>query len=223
MINKPEFSIPEPTLRRLPRYYNYLKELLKSGREIVSCTHIGKDLDLDPPQIRKDLAYTGIRGVPKVGYQVEVLLNSIEEFFGWNNMDEAFLVGVGNMGRALIDYQGFRRYGFKIVAAFDNSPDIVGKTFGGVEVLPLSKLTNLCSRMNIKIGVITTPDHAAQEAADLMIAGGIIGIWNFAPAEIRTPEGVIVQNENLATGLAVLSKKLQILKQSGKFRQEVDQ
>lgn len=221
MSNKPESSIPEPTLRRLPRYYNYLKSLLHKGREVVSCTHIGKDLELDPPQIRKDLACTGIRGVPKVGYQIEVLLNSIEEFFGWNKMDEVFLVGVGNMGRALIDYKGFQRCGFKIVAAFDSSPEIVSKTFGGLEILPVSKLTNLCTRMNIKIGVITTPENSAQETADLMIAGGIIGIWNFAPAEIRTPEGVIVQNESLTTGLAVLSKKLQGLKQSGKFNQEV--
>lgn len=222
MISKPEFSIPEPTLRRLPRYYNYLKELLKVGREIVSCTHIGKDLDLDPPQIRKDLAFTGIRGVPKVGYQVEVLLKSIEDFFGWNNIDEAFLVGAGNMGRALIGYQGFSRYGFKIIAAFDNAPEIIGQTINGVEVLPLSKIKSLCKRMNVKIGVIATPAHAAQEVAEMMIAGGIRGIWNFAPAEIRAPEGVIVQNENLATGLAVLCKKLQMLQQSGKFRQEVE-
>jgi len=221
MNGKPDYNIPEPTLRRLPRYYNYLKALLNRGREVVSCTHIGKDLELDPPQIRKDLAYTGIRGLPKVGYQVEELIKSIEDFFGWNNIDEAFLVGVGNMGRALIDYKGFSRYGFKIIAAFDNDSEIVGKTFGGVEVLPLNKLTSLCQRMNVHIGVITTPDHAAQEVADMMIAGGIIGIWNFAPAEIRTPEGVIVQNENLAAGLSVLCKKLQMLKQSGKIRQEV--
>lgn len=217
MVNKPEFSIPEPTLRRLPRYYNYLKSLLHNGREVVSCTHIGKDLKLDPPQIRKDLAYTGIRGLPKVGYQIDLLLNSIAEFLGWNNMEEAFLVGIGNMGRALIDYKGFQRCGFKIVAAFDHSPEVVGKTFGGLEILPVSKLTNLCLRMNVKIGVITTPENTAQEAADLMIAGGILGIWNFAPSEIRTPEEVIVQNESLTTGLAVLSKKLQMLKQSGKF------
>ncbi|MBU1107774.1 MAG: redox-sensing transcriptional repressor Rex [Candidatus Riflebacteria bacterium] len=220
MITKPEFSIPEPTLKRLPRYYNYLKGLLNKGREVVSCTHIGKDLDLDPPQIRKDLAYTGIRGIPKVGYQVEVLLNSIEEFFGWNSCDEAFLVGAGNIGRALINYQGFQRYGFRIVAAFDNSPEIVGKRIDKIEVLPLAKLTNLCLRMNVKIGVITTPDHAAQEVADMMIAGGIKGIWNFAPAEIKTPEGVIVQSENLAAGLSMLSKKLQMLQKSGKIRQE---
>lgn len=220
-MNRQVVHVPEPTLRRLPVYHHYLKGLLAAGREAVSCTHIGKDLDLDPPQIRKDLAFTGIRGLPKVGYQVEVLLRCIEDFFGWNRIDEAFLAGTGNLGRALLGYEGFQRYGFKIVAAFDNAPEMFGKTIRDVKVLPIEKLSNLCKRMKIKIGVIATPDNAAQEIADLMVDGGIRGIWNFAPAAIKVPDGVVVQNENLASGLAVLSKKLQLLMQSGKFRQEV--
>ncbi len=214
-------NVPEPTLRRLPLYHHYLKGLLAIGREAVSCTHIGNDLNLDPPQIRKDLAFTGIRGMPKVGYQVEVLMNCIEEFFGWNRIDEAFLVGAGNLGRALLGYEGFQRYGFKIVAAFDSSEDQIGKTFHDVKILPVSKLTNLCARMKVKIGVISTPEKSAQEIADMMIEGGIKGIWNFAPTALKVPEGIIVQNENLASGLAVLTKKLQLHMQSGKFRQEV--
>lgn len=214
-------KVPEPTLRRLPLYYQYLKSVLATGREVISCTHIGNDLNLDPPQIRKDLAYTGIRGLPKVGYQIEALLNSLESFFGWNRIDEAFLVGVGNIGRALLKYDGFQRYGFKIIAAFDRDPSLVGQSFCDVKVLNISKLPNLCSRMKVRIGVIATPESAAQEVADQMISGGIRGIWNFAPAALKVPDGVIVQNENLAAGLAVLSKKLQLLMQSGKLRQEV--
>ncbi len=220
-MNKQIVHVPEPTLRRLPLYYHYLKSVLAGGREAISCTHIGNDLNLDPTQIRKDLAYTGIKGMPKVGYQIDNLLNCLEDFFGWNRIDEAFLVGVGNIGRALLKYDGFKRYGFKIVAAFDIDPVSVGKTFCDVKVLPVDKLQNLCGRMKVKIGVIATTEDAAQEVADQMIAGGIRGIWNFAPAAIKVPDGVIVQNENLAAGLAVLSKKLQLLMQSGKFRQEV--
>ncbi len=220
-MNKQVVHVPEPTLRRLPLYYQYLKTVLATGREAISCTHIGKDLDLDPPQIRKDLAYTGIRGMPKVGYQIESLLKSLESFFGWNRIDEAFLAGVGNLGRALLKYEGFERYGFKIVAAFDTDPAIVGQSFCDVKVLHADKLPNLCTRMKIRIGVITTGENVAQKIADQMIEGGIRGIWNFAPVAIKVPEGVIVQNENLAAGLAVLSKKLQLLMQSGKFRQEV--
>ncbi|MDD3146308.1 MAG: redox-sensing transcriptional repressor Rex [Candidatus Riflebacteria bacterium] len=220
-MNNSISHIPEPTLRRLPLYYHYLKTVLANGREVISCTHIGNDLNLDPPQIRKDLAYTGIRGLPKVGYQVESLLKSLENFFGWNRIDEAFLAGVGNMGKALLKYEGFQRYGFKIVAAFDTDAAIVGQSFCDVKVLHSDKLTNLCTRMKVRIGVISTPESAAQQIADQMVAGGIRGIWNFAPAVIKVPEGVIVQNENLASGLAVLSKKLQLLMQSGKLRQEV--
>lgn len=220
-MNKQIVHVPEPTLRRLPLYYHYLKSVLAGGREAISCTHIGNDLNLDPTQIRKDLAYTGIKGMPKVGYQIDNLLNCLEDFFGWNRIDEAFLVGVGNIGRALLKYDGFKSYGFKIVAAFDIDPVSVGKTFCDVKVLPVDKLQNLCGRMKVKIGVIATTEDAAQEVADQMIAGGIRGIWNFAPAAIKVPDGVIVQNENLAAGLAVLSKKLQLLMQSGKFRQEV--
>lgn len=221
MNARSDVSIPEPTLRRLPRYYNYLKGLRARGRDVVSCTHIGNDLGLEPPQIRKDLAVTGIRGLPKVGYQVDQLLKSIEDFFGWNQTDEAFLVGVGHLGHALMNYRGLSHCGFRIVAAFDNSQEIVGQVFAGVEVLPVSKLTSLCRRMHINVGVITTPAEAAQETADMLIAGGVKGIWNFAPAEIRVPEGVIVQNENLAAGLSVLCKRLQMLQLSDDFSQEV--
>lgn len=214
-------GVPEPTLRRLPLYYHYLKSVFEKGREYISCTHIGQDLDLDPPQIRKDLAFTGIRGLPKVGYQIESLLSSIEGFFGWNNMDEAFLVGVGNLGKALLGYDGFSRYGFKIIAAFDSNPEIVGKKIHGIEVLPLEKLGNLCSRMQVKIGVLTVPESGAQKVAEIMVEGGIRGIWNFAPVALKVPDEVIVQNENIASGLAVLTKKLQTSLQTAKNKQEV--
>ncbi len=210
-MEKKVWSVPEPTLRRLPLYYHYLKNLLKRGREVVSCTHIGNDLNLEPPQIRKDLAYTGIRGLPKVGYHVPVLVERIENFFGWNNSCEAFLVGVGHLGQALLGYEGFDHYGFKIVAAFDSDKEKIGSTVNEIKVLDIEKLTNLSLRMNVKLGVIATPIQFAQDVADKMIEGGIIGIWNFAPTALQVPEGIIVQNENIASGLAVLSKKLQLL------------
>lgn len=213
--------IPEPTLRRLPIYYHYLKKTLANGREAISCTHIGNDLNLEPPQIRKDLAYTGIRGMPKVGYQIETLLRRLEDFFGWNRIDEAFLVGVGNIGKALLKYEGFQRYGFKLVAAFDNAPQVIGTTVSAVKVLSIEKLTTLALRMKINIGVIATPEEVAQKVADQMVDGGIRAIWNFSPATLKVPEGVIVQNENISSGLAILSKKLELMMQTGKLRQEV--
>lgn len=212
-------SVPEPTLKRLPLYYHYFKRLLADGRDVVSCTHIGNDLDFDPPQIRKDLAYTGIRGVPKVGYTLPELLDRIERFFGWNRVDEGFLVGVGNLGRALLGYKGFENYGFNIVAAFDSDPAKVHTTVSGIKVLDMSKLSDLAKRMKVSVGLIATPDVQAQGVADVMISGGIAAIWNFAPICLKTPDHIIVQNENLGVGLAVLTKKLQL--QSETITQEV--
>jgi len=199
---------PEPTLRRLPLYHHYLKTLADRGRDVVSCTHIGTDMHLDPTQVRKDLAVTGIRGQPKVGYRISQLLTSIEEFLGWNNLTDAFLVGAGHLGQALLGYEGFRRYGLRIVAIFDNDPAKIDTTIADCKVLPSEKIANLARRMKIRLGIITVPASAAQQVAEALVEGGITGIWNFAPTALSLPEEVIVQTENLASGLAVLSTKL---------------
>jgi redox-sensing transcriptional repressor len=208
-MQKPIIAVPEPTLRRLPLYYHYLKSVAARGREFISCTHIGKDLNLDSTQVRKDLAFTGIRGLPKVGYKIEVLINSIEEFFGYNRIDEAFLIGVGNLGKALLGYKGFDHYGFKIIAAFDSDEQVIGRDIHGVTVLPMSKLENLCKRMQVKIAVLTVPETAAQQVTDILVKDGIKGIWNFAPVSLKVPQDVLVENETIAAGLAVLTRKLQ--------------
>jgi len=206
--NKQERVASEPTLRRLPTYHHYLKTLAERGRDVVSCTHIGNDLRLDPTQVRKDLAVTGIRGLPKVGYRIDQLLTCIEEFLGWNNTTEAFLAGTGHLGQALLGYEGFRRYGLEIVAAFDSDEAKIGTTVAGHKILPVDKLANLARRMKIRLGIIAVPAAAAQQVAEAMAEGGITGIWNFAPAALSLPPEVLVQNENLASGLAVLSAKI---------------
>jgi len=199
---------PEPTLRRLPAYHRFLKRLETQGRAVVSCTHIAADLALDPTQVRKDLAVTGIVGRPKVGYAVPALIAAIEHFLGWDNTTEAFLVGAGSLGTALLGYEGFREHGLQIVAAFDVDDVKIGQQIHGKRVLPLRKLSSLARRMHVRLGIITTPAGAAQEVADLMVEGGIKGIWNFAPASLKLPAGVIVENMQLSSSLAVLSNKL---------------
>ncbi len=206
---------PEPTLRRLPTYHRFLRRLQAQGRAAVSCTHIAEDLGLDPTQVRKDLAVTGIVGRPKVGYAVPALMAAIEHFLGWDNTTEAFLVGAGSLGTALMGYEGFREHGLDIVAAFDVDDAKVGETVHGKRVLPLRKLVNLAQRMHVHVGIITTPAEGAQEVADLMAEGGLRAIWNFAPASLRVPEGVVVENVQLSSSLAVLTSKLQdVLRQS---------
>jgi len=202
-------TIPEPVLRRLPVYYQYLKKQLQAGSlEFISCTKIAEELNLVPIQVRKDLEMTGAQGRPKVGYSVSELLKAIEDFLGWNNTTEAFLVGVGNLGSALLGYKGFKDYGLDIVAGFDSNPAKIGKEINGRKILPVKKLPDMIERMGIKIGVLAAPAEYAQALADIMVRSGIKAIWNFAPQKITVPGNIIVQHENLASSLAVLSKRL---------------
>ena len=199
---------PEPALRRLPTYHRFLKRLQGQGRAAVSCTHIADDLALDPTQVRKDLALTGIVGRPKVGYEVPALIAAIEHFLGWDNTTEAFLAGAGSLGTALMGYEGFREHGLDIVAAFDVDDAKVGQLIHGKRVMPVRKLPDLAQRMHIHLGIITTPADSAQQIADLMIEGGIKGLWNFAPVSLKVPADIIVENVQLSSSLAVLSRKL---------------
>jgi redox-sensing transcriptional repressor len=200
--------VSEPTLKRLPPYHRFLKEWQAAARETVSCTDIGRELKLDPTQVRKDLESVGIVGRPRVGYITAAILAELEQFLGWNNVNEAFLVGAGSMGSALLGYRKFEQCGLKIVAAFDVDPSKVGGEIHGKHVLALDKLPDLARRMHILIGILTVPAEAAQAVADLMVSGGINAIWNFAPIRLRMPEQVIVHNEDLYSSLASLSQKL---------------
>ena len=200
--------VPEPTLKRLPLYHRVLERWRADGRQTVSCTDIGNELDLDPTQIRKDLESVGIAGRPRIGYALSNVIGGLEHFLGWNNVHDAFLVGAGSMGSALLGYNKFEQYGLKIVTAFDLDPSKIGTKIHGKHVLPLDKLPNLAQRMHILIGIITVPATEAQAVADLMVEGGIRAIWNFAPIRLHAPEHVIVHNEDLYCSLAALSQKL---------------
>jgi redox-sensing transcriptional repressor len=201
-------SIPQPSLSRLPQYHHFLVELKAKGVSQVSCSTIGEALNLVPVQVRKDLQYTGIVGKPKTGYSVDELVRSIETFLGWNNVNEAFLAGAGNLGTALLGHERFSRFGLRIVAAFDTDPHKVGAWIHDKAVLPLEKLADLAQRMSIHLGIITAPAEVAQSIADEMVKGGIQAIWNFAPVKLKVPENMIVHNEDLYSSLASLSWKL---------------
>lgn len=201
-------TIPQPSLKRLPQYHHYLVELEAKGIARVSCSTIGMDLGLVPVQVRKDLQYTGIIGKPKTGYSVSELVQAIETFLGWNNINEAFLVGVGNLGTALLGHERFSKFGLHIVAAFDTDQAKIGKWIHEKAVLPLDKLAELAPRMSIHLGIITAPAETAQAIADEMVRGGIQAIWNFAPVKLKVPDHIIVHNEDLYNSLASLSWKL---------------
>lgn len=201
-------TIPEASLRRLPLYHRLLKQFAAQGLTAISCPQIALQLNLDPTQVRKDLEAAQIAGRPKVGYQILELLASLEHFLGWDNLNQAFLAGVGNLGMALLGYSKFEQCGLSIVAAFDSDPAKAGSTTRNIVIHPIERLPELATEMRVNIGVITTPPEAAQGVADLMVQGGIRAIWNFAPTRLVVPEQVILRNEDLYCSLASLSQKL---------------
>ena len=201
-------GISKQTLHRLPIYLGYLKSLPEESNETISATVIANALKLNQVQVRKDLASVCSLGRPKIGYITDELVKEIEHFLGYDNAESAVIVGAGKLGKALLSYEGFDEYGLNIVAAFDSNESIVNKEENGKQILPISKLNNLVRRMKIHIGIITVPAEHAQEVCDLLVDAGIMAIWNFAPAHLVVPENILVQNENMATSLAILSKHL---------------
>lgn len=198
-------------VRRLPAYLQLLRVLQAEGHEYVSGTLLATTHNLEPVIVRKDLAVTGIVGTPRRGFKVAELIPAIERFLGWDNQTKALLIGVGNLGAALLGYRGFENFGLRIVGAFDQDPAKVGKWVQGRKVQPIGQLAAFIKRGSIALGVLTVPAEAAQAAADLMIRAGIRGIWNFTPVKLQVPDHVVTQKEDLAEGLAVLSHRLQHL------------
>jgi redox-sensing transcriptional repressor len=205
MKEKRQPGIPRPSLRRLPFYYRRLLLATQAEQAFISSAELGESAGVSADQVRKDLSYLSLYGRAGVGYDTRQMAKYLEEFLGLANNKEAVLVGVGNLGRALVLFPGFSRYGLQIVALFDNDPHKVGQIVGDREILPLEKLTDLSRRLHIRIGIITVPAESAQTVADAMVEGGIEAIWNFAPYRLKVPEKVLVQNEDLAAELATLS------------------
>jgi len=197
-----------PTIKRLPQYLRILKDLEKQDVETVSTTFLAQELNIEPIVVRKDIASTGAEGKPRIGFTTKEAIKKIEHFLGWDNVTEAFLVGAGNLGSALMGYQGFQNHGLKIIAAFDKDDKKIGQEIHGIKVLSMEKLPNLAKRMHIHIGVICVDAEHAQEVSDIMVEAGIKAIWNFTPVKLKTPDDVVSQKEDLSSGLAVLSVKL---------------
>lgn len=194
-------------LQRMPYYVQQLKKLKEEQVKTVSAPRIAELLNLNEVQVRKDFAavYTA-KGKPKTGFPVTELLDNMEELLGYHNMNDAVIVGCGSLARAIITDESLQNFGLKIVAAFDLNPS--ESEICGVKVLTMDKISNLCSRMKIHIGIITVPAVEAQAVCDRLTAGGILAVWNFTPAHLSVPAHVLVRNENLTASLAVLSNHL---------------
>ena len=207
-----EPSISEQTLRRIPLYHQILGDLEQRGEDYVSSKYLATFMQVDDTQVRKDVSVIGYRGKPKSGYEVTGLKKAIGAYLGINYQNTAILIGAGKLGSALVEYPGFAEYGLKIVAVFDNSPDRIGSVVGDFTILSTESLPRVVKSYDIGIAIITVPNEAAQSVADRVVELGIEAIWNFAATRFDVPEDVIVRNENLAVGIALLSHYLKLRK-----------
>ena len=200
-------DVSKSVLKRLPVYLSYLRGLPENGTPYISATALANALGMGEVQVRKDLALVSDGGRPKIGYFRESLIEDISQFLGYDNTTDAILVGAGKLGQALLGYSGFAAYGLNILAAFDVASD--GGSVDGKNIHPMEQLESFCRQNKVLMGLITVPVQNAQEVCDRLIKCGIKAVWNFAPTHLDVPEGILVQNENMATSLAVLSMHLQ--------------
>lgn len=210
--SKSNIKLPEPSLRRLPWYLAYVKLLKDRGEEYVSSTQIAKEINVDASQIAKDLSFINISGKTRVGYEVNSLVDVLEDFLGFTAVHKAFIFGVGSLGAALLQDSGLSQYGLKVVAGFDVKSDIIGKEVNGIPVFHISKLSQKQKEYGAQIGILTVPVDKAQSTTEMMINGGIKAVWNFTPYRIRVPKNIVIQNTSIYAHLAVMFNRLNSLK-----------
>lgn len=198
-------SIPDSTIERLPRYRQSLEELLATGRTHVSSDEIARRLGLSAAQIRKDLSYFGNFGVRGKGYDLKNLIRSITKIMGLDRAVPCILIGVGNIGRALLAYPGFEQQRFTIRAAFDSDPDKVGTAVNDVTVRPAEELNPYLEQHDTNIAIVAVPATAAPAVLDQLVDGDVRAILNFAPVVYEPPEDVMIKSVDLTSDLEVLN------------------
>ena len=200
--NEKQVKLTVQTLNRLTYYYSWLKRQQAQGSERTTATAIADELGINEVVVRKDLSVLRQeKGRPNTGLSVEEMVERIEDCLGYNNTMQAVLAGVGNLGKTLMTGMGLEKFGVQIICGFDTDPQLVGTNWGGVEILPLSRMENLCRRMHVQVGVLAVPEAQAQEVCDRMVKSGIRYILNYAQVFLNVPDTVYVQNENPAASL----------------------
>ncbi len=197
--------VPEPTIKRLAVYYRLLKKLsIQDEVKMICSKEIGNRLGITPTQIRKDISYFGEFGKKGIGYNVEELAYNIGKILGINKKRRAVLVGAGNLGRALVNYNNFDKIGITITHVFDIDLNKIGNKVGLITVQNSKKMPEVIKENEINIGIITVPHKSAQEVTDQLVNEGIKGIWNFAPVRLVVPGEVYVRDEDLSVGITSL-------------------
>jgi redox-sensing transcriptional repressor len=201
-------KIPLVVIKRLPRYQRVLTELATRDLERISSQELAAMMKITASQLRQDLNYFGSFGQQGYGYRITELLTEVNQILGLNYGTSMILIGAGFLGKALINYESFKRRGFVIKAVFDCDPAIVGKTVNGITVSDVSTLAAYLQQNPTEIGIICTPAKAAPEVAETLCKSGIRGIWNFAPVTLKVPEQVFVEHVHISESLMVLSFKI---------------
>jgi len=197
------YRIPDETIKRLPLYVRHLQVLAKDGRASIRSAEFTESLGVRSAQVRKDLAYFGSFGKPGVGYDIRKLLEQLRQILKLKHVNRTAIVGVGDLGSALIRYPGFSRFSFEIVAAFDNDHEKVGQTRDNILVEDISELKTLKKR-GIKLAIMAVPARAAQRVADDLVKAGVVGILNFAPCYLTVPKKIKLISVDIAMYLAYL-------------------
>ncbi len=201
-------KISMAVIRRLPRYFRYLSDLLKLDIKRVSSKELSERMHITASQIRQDLNCFGGFGQQGYGYNVEYLYDEISKILGTNNRFSCIIVGAGNMGNALANYENFARRGFDIVSIFDVSENKVGNIINGIEVLHMDTLPEFMEAQKVDIAMLTVPNSRINEVAAQITKLGIKGIWNFSPTDLRLDNGTVVENVHLSDSLMVLGYRL---------------
>jgi redox-sensing transcriptional repressor len=185
--------VPDVVVRRLTQYYYALRNCRERGLEIVSSQLLGDMLNVTAAQIRKDLSFFGGFGKQGIGYNVDSLLDHIQRILGLKRIWPVALVGLGNLGRALLHYQGFEQEGFQIVALFDSDPRKIGTKVGQLDILDDREIAQMLPTLGVRVAILALPPEKAQEVADMLIQAGVRALLNYAPITLKVPEGVWVR------------------------------
>lgn len=198
-------KISSAVIRRLPRYYRYLGELIESDVQRISSKELSVKMKVTASQIRQDLNNFGGFGQQGYGYNVKYLYDEIGKILGLGRTHNMIIVGAGNMGQALVNSGDFAKRGFIIKGVFDNNKKLCGQKVGGIEISPMEDIEAFIKKNNIEIVVLTLPKEAARTVANLVVDAGVRAIWNFAHTDFNLPEDVIVENVHLSESLMRLS------------------
>lgn len=202
-------QVSERQLERFPIYLKYLLSMRDSGLKTISSPMIANALSFSEEQVRKDLQVVSSNdGKPRLGRDINELIEDIKSFLHYDNLTKAAVVGVGHLGKALMNYKGFNDFGLDIICGFDIDSNLVGTEINGKDIYSVYQLSNKIEELGLEIAILAVPLSAAQDNADRLVNAGIKGIWNFVPVHLDVSDNVVIENINMASSFAILQHKL---------------